>query len=1300
VQHAHQKGIIHRDIKPTNVLVAEYDNRAVPKVIDFGVAKAVAQKLTERTMFTEFGQVLGTFEYMSPEQAKLNQLDIDTRSDIYSLGVLLYELLTGSTPFERTRLQEAAFDEMLRIIREEEPPKPSTKLSSSDTLPSIASNRHTEPARLTKDVRGDLDWIVMKSLDKDRGRRYESASSLAHDLERYLSDLPVQAGPPSLGYRLRKYVKRNKRGVAIATVLGVVILAAIGGTAGSIGWNIRDRRALQAVIDSKIESLLDAAELALDQGEISRASDSLQHATAVMATTQALPAFQTRVDEGYAKMRQMSDELDVANLAISGSLYEQLPVAEAKLRQAVRKLPQKSLSHALLGRNLALQGKPTEAEYYAREGVRLNPNEAWAHYCLAFVLVRQERFAEAIEHYRADLELQRDPPEYSHKFDDAVTHYRLEYQPHSDRAQSRIELAWALRRAGRAAEAELEFQKARQDADFSSPTYAGDYFARQGRLQEAANHYLEATRVNPDDSDLALRAACLSLATGDREQYRALCQQMLDRFGQTDDSRAAGNVCIACLLSPEPVGDLEVLRRLSNRGDGYPPQLVYRARALAAFRTGDWEEALRSSQLSRRHAQESPFHVLQNHVLEAIALHHLDRTDEARQAYGEATKVARELFPRAPFYLGVSHWSGREWIEWAMFEPLRREAEALVPKTAATSVLERSHGSADGVRRAISEARSLSWDKLDARDLLVCGELLLLGGDFEKAAEVIAEAIGRGGKGASYYKSLGWALLRAGKRDEATAALSTALEGLDRDQLIAEGDPDHWTAAYLLGRVEEADFVKHWQNHPQHAWRYVPLPWFYVGQKMEADGKLQQAVSAYRRSVERGAVSNPDHDLFYLEYWTGTVDDLLIAGTAANAHASAAWAAYRLTELIGQPRSATTQPAPTSAQATRLRRYDEAVAPYERKIDLNPDHPTGYQELAQLLALARAPEEHSSRAVELATRGVELDAQNARSWQVLGWAQYRQGNWQACIDAMEKSCQLQDQWPDYGPGDSYQWFFQAMAHKQLGHTDEARSWFDQAVEWMVKNEPHNGELHRFRAEATLVLGIRATGDALSQLTAMLLDRGSAHVFAGRWEMAAADISQAVTADPNHEDAAFSLAIALLKAGREAEYRSHCHAFLERAVASGQFTAADKAAKAALLLPVVGADFDRACELADFAATATEPDWLVPWLTVVKSLAEYRRGRFDSANEWAQRATSAVDAPAERKAGAWIVQAMAAARLQKPDMARTVLAKANALINDHGARNDQAWRDWVIAEHLRDEAAEVVGVTPTTSDVAH
>src|SRR5260370_11577402 len=178
IQHAHHKGIIHRDLKPSNLLVAMYDDKPVPKVIDFGVAKATGQQLTEQTLRAGFGAVVGTFEYMSPEQASFNQLDVDTRSDIYSLGVLLYELLAGSPPFTRKELEKAGLMEMLRVIREQEPSKPSTKLSTADSLPTLAANRGTEPKRLTALLRRELDWIAMKCLGKDRNRRYETANAL------------------------------------------------------------------------------------------------------------------------------------------------------------------------------------------------------------------------------------------------------------------------------------------------------------------------------------------------------------------------------------------------------------------------------------------------------------------------------------------------------------------------------------------------------------------------------------------------------------------------------------------------------------------------------------------------------------------------------------------------------------------------------------------------------------------------------------------------------------------------------------------------------------------------------------------------------------------------------------------------------------------------------------------------------------------------------------------------------------------------------------------------------------------
>ena len=233
VQHAHQKGIIHRDLKPSNVLVTLYDGNPVPKVIDFGLAKALEQqtKLTDKTMFTEFGQVVGTVQYMSPEQAEMNALDVDTRTDIYSLGVMLYELLTGSTPLDKETIRQNALLKVLQMIRETEPPRPSARLSSSgDAITGISQQRKIAPAKLQQILRGELDWVVMKALEKDRTRRYETASSFAEDIQHYLDGEAVEARPPSTGYRLRKTIRKHRAALFTTATIACLLLAGLLGT--------------------------------------------------------------------------------------------------------------------------------------------------------------------------------------------------------------------------------------------------------------------------------------------------------------------------------------------------------------------------------------------------------------------------------------------------------------------------------------------------------------------------------------------------------------------------------------------------------------------------------------------------------------------------------------------------------------------------------------------------------------------------------------------------------------------------------------------------------------------------------------------------------------------------------------------------------------------------------------------------------------------------------------------------------------------------------------------------------------
>jgi serine/threonine protein kinase/tetratricopeptide (TPR) repeat protein len=527
VQHAHQKGIIHRDLKPSNVLIALYDGRPVPKVIDFGVAKATGQRLTERTLFTEVGQVVGTLEYMAPEQAELNNLDIDTRADIYSLGVLLYELLAGSPPFTAKQLRGAAFSEVLRLIREVEPPRPSTRLSSSEELPAIAAKRKLEPAKLARLVRGDLDWIVMKCLEKDRARRYQTANGLAMDLQRYLADEPVLAGPPTRRYRLGKFVRKHRGPVLAAGLILALLVAAVAALAAGIVVVNRERQAAEAARQRTREALdemssqviedwlarkdkLEPAQRAFLEKALAYYEEFAQESGQSEAARRGVAGAHLRV--GGIRYRLGQHQEAEAACVRAGELYARLAADFPAVPQYRREL---AGTHNGLGLLLSDTGRIKEAEAAYHDALEITKalaadfpkvpqyrlDLAGTHNELGNLLYNTGRMKEAAAAHREALEIKK---ALAAEFPD-VPQYRVEV------GRSHNNLGALLLQTGRPQEAELTWREALElykqlAADFPgvpqhrrdlalTQTNLGVLLKATGRPREAEGAYRDALKI-------------------------------------------------------------------------------------------------------------------------------------------------------------------------------------------------------------------------------------------------------------------------------------------------------------------------------------------------------------------------------------------------------------------------------------------------------------------------------------------------------------------------------------------------------------------------------------------------------------------------------------------------------------------------------------------------------------------------------------------------------------------------------------------------------------------------------------
>jgi serine/threonine protein kinase len=565
IQHAHHKGIIHRDVKPSNVLVTSHDGKPMAKVIDFGVAKAIHQHLTEKTIYTNFAQMIGTPLYMSPEQAEMSGLDIDTRSDIYSLGVLLYELLTGSTPLEKQRLAQAAYDEIRRVIREEEPPRPSQRLSTSDTLPSLAANRKTEPARLSRMLRGEIDWIVMKALEKDRTRRYETANGFAMDVQRYLGGEPVLAVPPSAGYRLRKFARKHRAALTTGAAFLFILMCAVAfSTYQAMRALISERRAQEAMVEAVAAQqaqaeLAEAERRAKQQAEAAAAAEkqAKEAAEAHVAETKAVLDFlQNDVlstarpqgqEGGHGRDVTVRRAIEAAMPALEKSFKDQ-PLIEARLRMTI------GSSFAYLGESkLAAEQYEAARARYTRHHGPDHPDTLASTAGLAESYQAAGRTQEALKLREETLQLRKaklgsdHPDTLRSMYDLAMSYFfagrsqealklseetlllrKAKLGPdHPDTLRSMHSLAISYATSGRTQEAlklreeTLPLMKAKLGPDhpdtLTSMLGLANSYAGAGRSQEAFKHFVEflplmKAKLGPDHPNTLLSMHFLAMA--------------------------------------------------------------------------------------------------------------------------------------------------------------------------------------------------------------------------------------------------------------------------------------------------------------------------------------------------------------------------------------------------------------------------------------------------------------------------------------------------------------------------------------------------------------------------------------------------------------------------------------------------------------------------------------------------------------------------------------------------------------------------------------------------------------------
>jgi serine/threonine protein kinase/tetratricopeptide (TPR) repeat protein len=1063
VQHAHQKGIIHRDLKPSNVLVTEQDKAPVVKVIDFGVAKALGQELTEKTVFTGFAQMVGTPLYMSPEQAGMSGLDVDTRSDIYSLGVLLYELLTGTTPFRKERFREVGYDEIRRIIREEEPPKPSTRVSTLDqAATAISTQRQSDPRRLSRSLRGELDWVVMKCLDKDRNRRYDTASALAQDLERYLHDEPVQACPPSAVQRARKWLRRHPAVMrSVLTVLASTVL--VLGVSVALIWREMDRTA--KALGEKEEALKQKTA----QEKIAR--DQEAEAKRQMKTTNMLYSFlvvrMLRSTDPEIALGRKVTVLDVLANAENeiDTAFPGRPRTQAEIRfvigQCYLQLGEYARAHSQFARSVKL---------WTRSQGRKHPRTLEAMNALAVVLERLGKLRESHALHRETLRLQTD----------------VLGPLHQNTLLSKHNLAVVLAALGKREEARKFAEEtyaarartlgpAHRDT-LTSLEILANTLKRQGKRREARKRYeavLEQLgellpRDHPDLFRVKFNLAVLLREQGELEEARKVLVEVVEAreriLGPDHPKTLMARGSLGFTLAeqgklPEGREKLEDAReRLARRlGEEHELTLgVMNDLATVLAQQGQWEEAgklftkvlaLRTAQLGEKHPR-----TIMSMMNLGYLLQRQRKLPEARKYYEKALALCKEVYPPGhPDTLG----------------PMGNLVSVLIDQREYQAAFELCQQTVEMKTMVLGPRHPSTLGTLANQALILAaqGKRKEAWGLLEKTLEDFKEVLGpKHPETLQAMFSLAFMLLEekrrndlrrlpeARKRFEEVVALSAEVLGPDHPSTLNR----RWGLVEILVAMDRIPEAVKGFNQIVASMSRLHGPGHVLTLNTRNDcaarlsdaGKYEEAWKMHQENLEqRRHYLGPEHP--------DTLDTIRQLSQVINLQALGLWKG-------GKPQEA----------EQKLRQALAVVQPVESKFaSINENYRGSLAQLYHNLAryLVESPEtrpEAAKEAVALAQKAVQLKPQYRLNRNTLALAHYRAGDFRAARATLELSLARSK------GGDCRDWFLLAMIQSRQGEKDQARQRFDRAVRQMEDQHLKSEVARALRAEAAALLGVK------------------------------------------------------------------------------------------------------------------------------------------------------------------------------------------------------------------------------------